>query len=63
MQINILEIAQKLVDELLAQSENNKQRAEGVAMLFEALQEAHAQAMKSQEESAVVEAEASNVQG
>ena len=55
MQLNILEIAQKLIDELLEQGEHSKQRAEGVAMLFHRLQEAHAEALKALESTAATE--------
>jgi len=58
MQINILEIAQKLIDELLVEEQKNRQRAEGVAMLFQRLQEAHAAALNSQ-----AETETQNVEG
>lgn len=44
MQLNILEIAQGLIDELLQEEQNNRQRAEGVAMLFHRIQQAHAAA-------------------
>jgi len=42
MQLNILEIAQGLIDQLLEEEEKNRHRAEGVAMLFRRIQEAHA---------------------
>ena len=47
MQLNVLEIAQGLIDELLVEEEKNRHRAEGVAMLFHKLQEAHAAAQKA----------------
>lgn len=62
MQLNLLEIAQKLIDELLEEEQKNRQRAEGVAMLFHRIQEAHASIQKP-EVPAVVEAESSNVEG
>lgn len=40
MEINIQEIAQKLVDELVVEQDKHKHRIEGVAMLFERLREA-----------------------
>lgn len=52
MQLNILEIAQGLIDELLVEEEKNRHRAEGVAMLFRRLQEAHAQAVAQTQEQA-----------
>lgn len=61
MQLNLLEIAQKLIDDLLQEEEKNRHRAEGVAMLFHKIQEAHAAAQK--EEIPAVEAEQSNVEG
>lgn len=42
MQLNILEIAQGLIDQLLEEEEKNRHHAEGVAMLFRRIQEAHA---------------------
>tara|TARA_R110000868_G_scaffold185187_9_gene427093 strand:+ start:51 stop:233 length:183 start_codon:yes stop_codon:yes gene_type:complete len=42
MQLNILEIAQGLIDQLLEEEEKNRHRAEGVTMLFRRIQEAHA---------------------
>jgi hypothetical protein len=47
MQLNLLEIAQKLIDELLEEQQKNQQRAEGVAMLFHRIQEAHAALQQS----------------
>lgn len=55
MQLNVLEIAQKLIDELLEQGEHSRQRAEGVAMLFQRLQEAHAAALQAGESTPVAE--------
>lgn len=49
MQLNILEIAQKLIDELLVEEQKNRQRAEGAAMLFQRIQEAHAELTKAAE--------------
>lgn len=61
MQLNLLEIAQKLIDELLVEEEKNRHRAEGVALLFRKVQEAHAAAQA--EETPAVETEQSNVEG
>jgi hypothetical protein len=57
MQLNILEIAQTLIDELLVEEQHNRQRAEGVAMLFRRIQEAHAIAQQSEQQ------EVTNVEG
>lgn len=51
MQLNIFEIAQTLIDELLKEEEKNRHRAEGVAMLFHKIQEAHAAVIMNREES------------
>lgn len=61
MQINVLEIAQKLIDELLKEEQKNRQRAEGVAMLFQRMQEAHTAALK--EEEATLAVKESNTDG
>lgn len=61
MQLNILEIAQKLINELLAEEQNHRQRAEGVAMLFHRIQDAHA--ALQQAEAPTVETETTNVEG
>lgn len=63
MQMNLLEIAQKLIDELLVEEKNNRQRAEGVAMLFHRIQEAHAAMQQPAAEEAAPVAEESNVEG
>lgn len=39
MEINIQEIAQKLIDELVLEQEKHKHRIEGVAMLFERIRD------------------------
>lgn len=62
MQLDILQIAQKLIDELLAESQAQQHRAEGVAMLFRRIQEAHA-AMQQTSEASTAEAEQPNVEG
>ena len=62
MQINILEIAQGLIDKLLVEEQKNRHRAEGVAMLFQALQEAHAAAMGAEKETQLAEMEPQDVQ-
>lgn len=61
MQLNLMEIAQKLIDELLVEEQNNRQRAEGVAMLFHRIQEAHAAAIQQEQVASPVEE--SNVEG
>lgn len=43
MQINIYDIAKKLIEELEQQELSMRLRAEGVALLFHRIQEAHAQ--------------------
>lgn len=63
MQMNLMEIAQKLIDELLIEEQNNRQRAEGVAMLFHRIQEAHAAMQQPAAEAAAPVAEESNVEG
>jgi hypothetical protein len=62
MQLDILQIAQKLIDELLADSQAGQHRAEGVAMLFRRIQEAHA-SMQQVPETPAAEAESTNVEG
>jgi hypothetical protein len=62
MQLNLLELAQKLIDELLVEEEKNRHRAEGVAMLFHRIQEAHAAAQQVTE-TPTAEAESTNVEG
>jgi hypothetical protein len=62
MQLNLLELAQKLIDELLVEEEKNRHRAEGVAMLFHRIQEAHA-ATQQVTEAPAAEAESTNVEG
>lgn len=63
MQMNLMEIAQKLIDELLVEEQKNRQRAEGVAMLFHRIQEAHAAMQQSATEEAAPIVEESNVEG
>lgn len=63
MQMNLMEIAQKLIDELLVEEQNNRQRAEGVAMLFHRIQEAHAAMQQPAAEAVAPVAEESNVEG
>lgn len=63
MQMNLMEIAQKLIDELLVEEQKNRHRAEGVAMLFHRIQEVHAAAQQSAAEEAAPAAEESNVEG
>lgn len=63
MQLNLMEIAQKLIDELLVEEQKNRHRAEGVAMLFHRIQEAHAAAQQPATEEAAPAAEESNVEG
>lgn len=60
MQLNILDIAQKLIDELLVEEQKNRHRAEGVALLFQKLQQAHAAALQAE---TAVEAEESQSDG
>lgn len=62
MQINVLEIAQGLIDNLLVEEEKNRHRAEGVAMLFQALQEAHAAVVNAEKETQLAEMEPQDVQ-
>lgn len=62
MQLNILDIAQKLIDELLEEEQKNRHRAEGVAMLFHRIQEAHAAAQQVAEAPAA-KVESTNVEG
>lgn len=63
MQMNLMEIAQKLIDELLVEEQKNRQRAEGVAMLFHRIQEAHANMQQPATEEATPVAEEPNVEG
>jgi DNA helicase TIP49 (TBP-interacting protein) len=63
MQMNLMEIAQKLIDELLVEEQNNRQRAEGVAMLFHKIQEAHVAMQQSASEKITSTVEESNVEG
>ena len=63
MQLNILEIAQKLIDELLVEEKNNRQRAEGVAMLFQRIQETHAAMQQSVTQETATAVEEANVEG
>jgi|NOAtaT_7_FD_contig_31_4184924_length_503_multi_3_in_0_out_0_1 hypothetical protein len=62
MQLNILDIAQKLIDELLEEEQKNRHRAEGAAMLFHRIQEAHAAAQQVTEAPSA-EVESTNVEG
>ena len=48
--MNILEIAQKLLDELQAEELANKHRAEGVVLLFQRIQQAYAEATTDKEQ-------------
>lgn len=63
MQMNLMEIAQKLIDELLVEEQKNRQRAEGVAMLFHRIQEAHATMQQPATEEAASVTEEPNVEG
>lgn len=64
MQLSLIEIAQKLIDELLVEEQKNRQRAEGVAMLFQRIQEAVATSQQpAAEEAAPAAAEEPDVGG
>lgn len=63
MQLNVLEIAQKLIDELLVEEQKNRQRAEGAAMLFHRIQEAHAAMQQPAAEETTPVAEESSTDG
>ena len=57
MQINILQIAQQLLNELGIQEESMRLRAEGVALLFEKIREAHEAATLSEAAPQIIDAQ------